>query len=137
MPYRVLDHTADYMVEVVAEGESELFSEAARALFDIITDLDTVEPRESVSIQVEAESNEELLVSWLTELLFLYEDQRWLFSRFDARLVEEHRVEAEAWGEKLDAERHPIDREVKAVTYHRMALVRQGKLLKTTIVFDL
>ncbi len=137
MPYRVLDHTADYMVEVAAEGKPELFSEAARALFDIITDLETVEPRESVSLSVEAESSEELLVSWLTELLFLYEDQGWLFSRFDPRLVGDHRFEAEAWGEKLDPERHPIDREVKGVTYHRMALVRQGKLLKTTIVFDL
>jgi SHS2 domain-containing protein len=132
-----LDHTADYMVEVAAEGKPELFSEAARALFDIITDLETVEPRESVSISVEAESPEELLVSWLTELLFLYESERWLFSRFEPRLVDDRRLEAEAWGEKLDAERHPIDREVKAVTYHRMALVRQGKLLKTTIVFDL
>ncbi len=137
MPYRVLDHTADYMVEVAAEGKPELFSEAARALFDIITDLETVEPRESVSISVEAESPEELLVSWLTELLFLYESERWLFSRFEPRLVDDRRLEAEAWGEKLDAERHPIDREVKAVTYHRIALVRQGKLLKTTIVFDL
>ena len=137
MPYRVLDHTADYMVEVVAEGKPELFSEAARILFDIITDLGTVEPRQSVSISVEAASDEELLVSWLTELLFLYEDQRWLFSRFEPRLVEDRRFEAEAWGEKLDPERHPIDREVKAVTYHRMALVRQGKSLSTTIVFDL
>ena len=76
-------------------------------------------------------------MSWLTELLFLYETERWLFSRFEPRLLDDHRLEAEAWGEKLDPERHPIDREVKAVTYHRMALVRQGKLFKTTIVFDL
>ena len=137
MPYRVLDHTGDYMVEVAAEGKPELFSEAARALFDIVTDLETVEPRESVSVSVEAQSSEELLVSWLTELLFLYETERWLFSRFEPRLVNDHRLEAEAWGEKLDPERHPIDREVKGVTYHRMALVRQGKLFKTTIVFDL
>ena len=125
------------MVEVAAEGKPELFAEAARALFDIITEVEKVAPRESVSVSVKAESAEELLVSWLTELLFLYESERWLFSRFEPRLPDDGRLEAEVWGEKLDPARHPIEREVKAVTYHRMAFFRQGKQLKTTIVFDL
>jgi SHS2 domain-containing protein len=133
----VLDHTADYMVEVSAETLPALFAEAARALFDVITDLETVDAREPVAVGVEAESIEELLVSWLTELLFLYEDGRWLFSRFEPRILNERRIEAEAWGERLDPKRHPIDREVKAVTYHRMAVKREGNLVTTTIVFDL
>ena len=132
----MLDHTADYMVEVSASSLSELFGEAARALFATITDLETVRPREEVSLSVEAGDMEELLVSWLTELLFLYENGQWLFCRFEPRLVDDKRLEAKAWGEKLDPDRHPIDREVKAVTYHRMAVVREGGLFKTTIVFD-
>ena len=132
----MLDHTADYMVEVSASSLSELFGEAARALFATITDLETVRPREEVSLSVEAGDAEELLVSWLTELLFLYETGQWLFCRFEPRLVDDKRLEAKAWGEKLDPDRHPIDREVKAVTYHRMAVVREGGLFKTTIVFD-
>ena len=132
----MLDHTADYMVEVSASSLSELFGEAARALFETITDLETVRPREEVSLSVEAGDMEELLVSWLTELLFLYENGQWLFCRFEPRVVDDKRLEAKAWGEKLDPDRHPIDREVKAVTYHRMAVVREGGLFKTTIVFD-
>ena len=137
VPHLVLDHTGDYMVEVSARSLPELFGEAALALFETITDVTTVRPRERVRVSVQAADTEELLVTWLTELLFLYESERWLLCRFEPRFPDDHHVEADAWGEKLDPDRHPIDREVKAVTYHRMALVREGDLIKTRIVFDL
>ena len=137
VPYRVLDHTADYMVEVFAASLPELFADAALALFDTVTDVKTIRPREEVSLSVEAADTEELLVTWLTELLFLYESERWLFCRYEPRLVNDRRVEGKAWGERLDPDRHPIDREVKAITYHRLAFAREGKLIKTRIVFDL
>ena len=132
----MLDHTADYMVEVTASSLPELFAEAALALFATVTDVKTVRPQEEVSLIVEAADTEELLVTWLTELLFLYESDRWLFCRFEARLVDAKRVSGKAWGERFDPDRHPIEREVKAVTYHRMAFEREGSSIKTRIVFD-
>jgi SHS2 domain-containing protein len=137
MSYRFVDHTADVMVEVEAPLREGLFSDAARSLFSILTDLDGIEPRESQQLRVEAEGWEQLLVTWLTELLFLYETELWLFSRFEILELEPHVLEAVAWGERLDAERHPIEREVKAVTYHRLGLVKEGGVYKTSIVFDL
>jgi len=125
------------MVEVSAHSLAELFAEAALALFETITDVGTVRPRQEVSVSVEGSDPVELLVAWLTELLFLYESERWVFCRFEPRLVDAKRVEGRAWGEKLDPERHPVDREVKAVTYHQMALEREGNIIKTRIVFDL
>lgn len=125
------------MVEVSAPSLPELFADAGLALFEAITDVTTVRPRQHVSLSLAGADPEELLVAWLTELLFFYESERWLFCRFEPRLPSPHRVEGEAWGERLDPNRHPIDREVKAVTYHRMALVREGDLIKTRIVFDL
>jgi SHS2 domain-containing protein len=114
-----------------------LFVEAAQALFRILTDPKTIRPQDSISIELEEEDTDQLLVAWLTELLFFHETEQWLFSRFDITSIDEKRIEARVWGEKLDALRHPIDREVKAVTYHRLGLVRDGNLLKTVIVFDL
>jgi SHS2 domain-containing protein len=126
------------MVEVSAPDSAGLFAEAARALFEILSDPKTVRPREQLSIELEAEGAEELLVSWLTELLFFHETEQWLFSRFDIAAIDEKRIEARIWGEKLDPLRHPIDREVKAVTYHRLGIMRdEGEQLKTVIVFDL
>jgi SHS2 domain-containing protein len=137
VPYQVLDHTADFMVEVYEDDLPGLFSEAARAFFDILTDSTTIQSREGVRVCVEAETLEELLVSWLTELLFLYETELWLFSRFEVSIFDDRQVEANLWGEKLDPSRHPIEREVKAVTYHRLGLVREETGFRTTIVFDL
>ena len=75
VPRRVLDHTADYMVEVSAPTLSELLAEAALALFETVGDVKTVRPRDEVSVSVEAADREELLVTWLTELLFLHESE--------------------------------------------------------------
>lgn len=132
-----MEHTSDLMVEVSAPDLSGLFVEAALVLLDALTDRETVLPRERLRVQMEAENTEQLLVSWLTELLFLYEVERKLFSQFEIRYIDERRIDADALGERFDAERHPIDREVKAVTYHRLALVRERGVLKTAIVFDL
>jgi SHS2 domain-containing protein len=125
------------MVEVWGADFAELASEAARALFALITDLETVRAQNGVPIEVHAESDEQLLVTWLTELLFLYETELWLFSRFEIETVEDGVLKAEAWGERLDPARHPVDREVKAVTYHRLGLEREKERFRTTIVFDL
>ena len=137
MSFRFVDHTADIMVEVEAPDREGLFSDAARSLFAILTDLDGIEPRESRQLRVEAEGWEQLLVTWLTELLFLYETELWLFSRFDIIELGQNVLEAVAWGERLDPERHPIEREVKAVTYHRLGVVKEGRIYTTSIVFDL
>ncbi len=125
------------MVEVSAGDLAGLFAEAAQALFRILTDPETIRSQEHLSVELEAESAEQLLVSWLSELLFFHETEQWLFSRFDIAAVDEKRIEAQVWGERFDPLRHPIDREVKAVTYHRLGLVQEGNLLKTVIVFDL
>jgi SHS2 domain-containing protein len=137
VPYQVLDHTADFMVEVSADDLPGLFVEAARAFFDILTDSKTIRPRKVLEVGVEAVGEEELLVSWLTEFLFLHETELWLFSRFEITAMDEGKVRGKAWGEKLDPARHPIEREVKAVTYHRLGLVRENGGIRTTIVFDL
>jgi SHS2 domain-containing protein len=137
MSYRVLDHTADYMVEVSGRTREELFAEAARAFFDTLTEVGSVRPEEAVEVRVRADDEDQLLATWLDELLFLHESEGWLFCDFRFRRLSERELEAEAWGERFDPARHAIDREIKAVTYHRLGLRREGDLLKTTIVFDL
>ncbi len=137
MPFRVLEHTADARVEVSARDRKTLFADAARALFATIGELDRVRPREPVEIRLEAETPEELLVAWLSELLCRHETEGWLFSRFDIEELTERALRATAWGERLDPSRHVIDREVKAVTYHHLRIERTKDGYRVRIVFDL
>ena len=46
----MMDHTADLMVEVWGKDFPELASEAARALFALITDLETIRAENGVSV---------------------------------------------------------------------------------------
>jgi SHS2 domain-containing protein len=137
MTVRILDHTADYMVEIGAASLGELFEEAGRALTEALTDPETVEPLNAICFACKGQDREELLVGWLTELLYLYESQRWLFSRFHVLEVGSERLRAEAWGEPLDPGRHLIEREIKAVTYHALSVEEVEEGFRARIVFDL
>jgi SHS2 domain-containing protein len=81
---------------------------------------------------------EDLLVRWLTELLYLHESRSWVFSSFRLEGVDRRRMTARgsAAGEPVDPSRHRLLREVKAVTYHQIRLVRSRGLWRVRIVFD-
>jgi len=85
MPWEELEHTADAAFRVWAEDLEELFVDAARALFELIADLENVEPKERVEIEVEADDLVELFHDWLEELLFRHEVNEMLFSRSRSR----------------------------------------------------
>jgi SHS2 domain-containing protein len=124
--YRVFDHTADIGLEVEARTLPELFQTAARALFDQITDIDKVRDLEERHVTAEAAGTEELLVRWLSELLFLHDAEGVIFSRFEVDALSPERVSARVGGEPFDPGRHPVKTEVKAVTYHQVSVIRQA-----------
>ena len=72
MGYRVLEHTADVMIEAYGASIGEAFSLAARAMFDVMVDASSVVPRQSIKINVSANDLEGLLYSWLEELLYWF-----------------------------------------------------------------
>jgi len=120
--YETFDHTADLGLRIRAATLDELFAEAGLALFSVIvSDLRTVRPRERLNIQLRGDDRAYLLFDWLNELLFQFDSYRLLFSRFEVHVGDEGLTGA-AWGEPLDPARHPLDHEVKAITYHGLKL---------------
>lgn len=122
--FELIEHTAD--VGIVAYGGSleEVFANAAYGMFSIITNVNMISQKKSSGkIRLERSSVEELLVAWLNELLYYVNEKKTLFSKFDIR-IEEDILKAKAYGEKLNASKHMIKREIKAATYHQLALKR-------------
>jgi SHS2 domain-containing protein len=116
--YETFDHTADLGLRVRAADLDTLFVEAARGLFAVIVeDLDSVQPRERLDVRLGPDQREYLLFDWLRRLLAEFDARHLLFSRFTAH-VEDSGLTATAWGEPLDRDRHALDHEVKALTYH-------------------
>ena len=68
--FRILEHTADVGFEAFGLTREEAFVNAARALIYLIVELDAIDPREEVSVQVQGADPESLLVNWLSELLY-------------------------------------------------------------------
>lgn len=70
LKYILIDHTADLGIDVFGSTLPELFTNAAFAMFDIITDLSRVDNTIEYNLEVSGIDKEQLLVNWLTELLY-------------------------------------------------------------------
>ena len=121
-PFRTLEHTADVGFEAFGSTREEVFTNAARALVDIIVDLDSIQAVGEVSLQIEGPDPESLLVNWLSEILFLHDAEGWLFRDFEVRSLQDNSLSALARGEKYERSRHQTKLLVKAITYHQLAL---------------
>lgn len=137
--YEFFEHTADVGAVVRGATLPRLFENASRALFDLICDRRTVRPRRRLRIEVEGSGLEDLLVRWLSELLYRHETRGWLFTSFKVGRVDRAgtRARGVAIGEPLDPARHHVQREVKAVTYHQIRLVRGRGAWRVRLVFDI
>ncbi len=134
--YKLLDHTADIGIIVSGKDVSEAFDNAAYAMFDILADIDKVEETDSLDLQVSAASVEELLVAWLDELLYIYETERFICSRFVINDISDTSLNASVFGEKIDPTRHEIKTEIKSVTYHQLKVERPDDGWKAQVIFD-
>ncbi len=133
------DHTADLGLRVHAGDLSELFRSAAEGLFGIImANPEAIRPRQSERIAISAEDPEDLLVAWLSELLFLCETKHRLYGEFDVSIQEDGKsLTATIQGEPIDRERHILDHEVKAVTRHELSVRREGLGWVAEVIVDI
>ena len=138
-PYEVIEHTADIGIRARGRDLKEIFAHTAQGMFSLVVPPEAVRETESVEVNVSAEGGwEPLLFAWLRELLYLFDARHFLGKRFEIRLLEETRLEAEVWGETLDLERHPVDKELKAVTYCEFGLRRQPDgVWQADVIFDI
>ncbi len=120
--YEHFEHTADLGLRIRAGSLEELFAEAGCALTAaLVSRPDSVEPAERRTICLEADERDDLLHDWLAELLYLFEAEHMLFSRFEVSLPPGE-LRATAWGETIDLERHDLEQEIKAITYHGLTI---------------
>jgi len=135
--FRILEHPADIGFEAFGSTREEVFANAARALFHLILDLDSVEPRTEVAVQVEGSDPASLLVNWLSELLYLNDAEGWLFSEFEVERLDDRSLAARARGEKFDRTRHRAKLQVKAITYHQLELERTAEGWHARVYVDI
>lgn len=134
--YTIFDHTADLGVEIYGRDERELFTHAAFALFDIMTDIDAVYMKVERDIRIEGSGWEDLLVNFLRETLYLFNGEGLSLRSFLVAEVDKHHITGTVRGEFFDPDRHCLHMEVKAVTYHRTEIMKGAHGLTARVIFD-
>lgn len=134
MRYEEIDHTADVGIRAYGRTLDELFANAAEGLFSLIADLSRVEPTGEVEVRLEAEDVPTLFLRWLTELLYVHETDRVLFSAFDAA-VHGTSLTGHARGQPIDKARHELKLAIKAVTRHRLRVDPEKGVAE--VIFDI
>jgi SHS2 domain-containing protein len=134
--FEVFDHTADVGVRAWGSDLPAAFAQAARGLFSLLVPLDAVRAATTRVVAVAAGDPESLLVAWLDELLFVFETEGLVFSRFDVALPTLTTLAATAHGERFDPDRHRGGVVVKAATYHQIA-VEAGPPARVQVILDI
>jgi SHS2 domain-containing protein len=135
--YELIDHTADIGIIAYGNTKEEAFEVAAEAMFDLICPLDKVEEKERFDIEVDAEDLESLLVTWLNELLYVFDVKRLIFKKFNVTLIGNNQLISHCFGEKFDPKKHEIVREIKAVTYNLLKIENKDNQWMIQVVFDI
>jgi SHS2 domain-containing protein len=135
--FRILEHTADIGFEAFGSTLPEVFENAAVALAHLIAEPATVEPREEIRMEVNGANAPDLLVNWLSEVLFQHDAERWLFHDFRVASLDDHAVTGIAWGEKIDPARHQTNLMVKAITYHQLSLQQTAGGWRAQVYVDI
>jgi SHS2 domain-containing protein len=134
--YRIFDHTADIGIAVENASLEGLFEDAAFGMFDLIGDLNRIESREEIRVDLEAETLEELFADWLRELLFRFETDLIVLKYFHVRMRSHRTLSGQASGEVYDPNRHELYRELKAVTYHELRVEQVQGIWRGSVIFD-
>jgi SHS2 domain-containing protein len=134
MSFVELPHTADIRIRVKSESLEGLFSESAVAMMTImygVTDPGTV----FKTISVESDSIENLMMDFLSEVLFVSEVDGMVFSSATVSLSG-NSVDAILSGELFDPERHRGGTEIKGVSYSGLRILKEDTGYVLDILFD-
>jgi SHS2 domain-containing protein len=133
--YTIIDHTADIGIEASGKNLEEAFENLARGMFAIITDESIIENKIKKEIILPRDSDtEQLVIDWLSELLYLSDVSGLVFGKFLVELNDQ--LKALAWGEPYSRDTHGYGAEIKAVTYHLLSVKNNKKDVTIRVLFD-
>lgn len=120
MSYEYFEHQADIGIRGKGKTLAEAFEQAALAMFEIMVETDKLKSNEFQLVEVEGNDLSELLIAWLSELLFLKDVEGMMFSRFEIESIDKNKLVAKVYGEPIDSSQHRLKLEVKAATYTQL-----------------
>ncbi len=138
--FEIIDHTADIGLIAYGKNKEQVFINAARGMFEIIAGgTKNLKDNFYDKIKLEADNLEGLLFAWLNELLYIGETRLVILNKFQIKDLSDYQIEAEIEGIKINPPSVKIEKEIKAVTYHRLEIKKDGEsgLWSAQVIFDI
>jgi SHS2 domain-containing protein len=137
VPYQTTDHTADLGIIIQADSLEALFTEAARALSELIFAERPLTTSGELNIDVSGSDWPDLMINWLRELLYLWNGKSLIIGPARIRKIEPFTLEAAVKVDNTLCDPHDIVNEIKAVTYHAIEAARTTAGWQARIIFDI
>jgi SHS2 domain-containing protein len=139
---REIDHSGDVGIEAWGATQRELFENATRGLFALMSRQpheSAADPRKLVERQIDVGSSEvaELLVDWLSEVILNASTHGEVYSDVSVESADDTSASGVIRGEPYDSARHVLRFDVKAATYHGLVCERTADGYYARVVFDL
>lgn len=146
----MIDVSGDAGIMAYGKSIEELFENAAAGMYNLMTNLESMQEKRSIDVAVEKDSLEGLLVAWLNELIFRFEVDGFVGKRivvtasrsspgntsYGSNAEELFAVRASLSGEDFDPARHEGKLLLKAATYHNLRVEKKGNIWRSRIIFD-
>jgi len=135
----VYNITADAGVKVWGKDEKELICNLLFATVNEMVDLQKVEPKGEITLEVESLGFPYLLADVVNKLLFLFDVKK--FVPAECRVLElspnGERVKLLLKGEKYSPKKHGRKLLIKAATYHRLRMEKRDNGYEAEVIFDI
>jgi len=150
MKYQVLEHTADLKIKALGKDLSELFKNAAEAMYEAMAGSkqqavsDTANNKQQIiNLEVSAADYESLLVNFLNELLCMSDIQHKGFGVNDLIICSEtlnskkEKKQLKLLAKLVPYSLSPLAIEIKGATYHNLKVKKINDGFEATIIIDI
>lgn len=154
--FEVLDHPADMGFRAHGQSLDSLFANSALALTNIVIDAGTNAAEELVDVKLEGSNLDELMFSWLSEILYQFDGERNIVSSCQSQVTPQmivtgvsgddndsvrsnkgYNLTAKVSMIKFDPSKHRVKTYVKAVTFHQMEITNDNGHFSAQVYLDI
>jgi len=129
------DLTSDVMFEAYGKDLKEVFENAAFALFNVMFQVGRIKPERKIEVSITADDVEELMISWLQELISRSEIEGMFFCKAEIHEIDEKHIRASVYGEPADPSKG--ETLVKAVTYYGFSFEKTDDGYRARVSLDI
>lgn len=134
--FEMFEHTADIGVLGSGKTMAEAFENVAYGMFSIMADLDKYSPTDTAEVEADGDDHIDLLARFLSKLIVLFDADRVLPLDFKVTEIDGSRLKCEVAFRGIGDDIEWLGPQVKAVTYHQMAVDQVEGMWRARAIFD-